>query len=92
MRRTPAWLALGLLGAVGLVTARAGRAADGAGQPPDARMLLDLDLLKEADLARDRGVLTRMQILERMRLLERLPALESQPQPRTSVPKEAKDR
>src|SRR2546422_526577 len=72
--------------------ARAGRAADGAPEPPDAQMLLDLDLLKEADLARDRGLLTRMQMLERMRLLEALPVLQA-PLPREApAPSEAKDR
>jgi len=91
VHRTPVWLAVGLLGAIGFVTARAGRAADGAGQPPDAQMLLDLDLLKETDLARDRGLLTRMPILERMRLLEALPALQTQPRT-VPAPNEAKDR
>jgi len=85
------WLAVGLLGAIGFGTARAGRAADGDGPPPDAQMLLDLDLLKEADLARDRGLLTRMPILERMRLLEALPALQTPPRT-TPAPNEAKDR
>ena len=85
------WLAVALLGAIGFWTARTGRAADGDGQPPDAQMLLDLDLLKEADLARDRGLLTRMPILERMRLLEALPALQTPPRT-TPAPNEAKDR
>ena len=91
MHRTPVWLAVGLLGAIGLVTARVGRAADGAGQPPDAQMLLDLDLLKETDLTREHGLLTRMPILEQMRLLEALPALQTQPRT-VPAPNEAKDR
>jgi len=86
----PVWLALGLAGTVSFVPGRTGRAADRDGPPPDARMLLDLDLLKEADLARQRSLLTRLPILERMRLLERLPALETQPQP--PVPGEVKGR
>lgn len=92
MPRTPVWVAVGLLGTIGLSAPRAGRAADGSSVPPDAQMLLDLDLLKDADLSRDRGLLTRMQILERMRLLEALPVLEA-PLPRdTSAPSGAKDR
>ena len=89
MTRNPLWLALALLGVLGLVAARTGRAADEAGHPPDAQMLLDLDLLREADLARDRGFFTRMRLFERIRLLETLPGLE--PQSRTPpVPREAK--
>lgn len=89
MTRTPLWLAAALLSVLGLVTARPARAADPPGQPPDAQMLLDLELLKEADLARDRSFLTRMRIVERMRVLEALPALESQTQ-MPPVPKEVK--
>ena len=91
MARAPVWLAVGLLGTIGLSAPRAGRAADGASEPPDAQMLLDLDLLKDADLARDRGFLTRMQILERMRLLEALPVLEAPPRG-APAPSETKDR
>jgi hypothetical protein len=89
MTRTPLWLAAALLSVLGLVTARPARAADPPGQPPDAQMLLDLELLKEADLGRDRSFLTRMRIVERMRVLEALPALESQTQ-MPPVPKEVK--
>lgn len=92
MPRTPVWVAVGLLGTIGLSAPRTGRAADGSAEPPDAQMLLDLDLLEDADLSRDRGLLARMQILERMRLLEALPVLEA-PLPRdTSAPSGAKDR
>lgn len=88
MTRTPLWLAAALLSLLGLV-ARPARAADPPGQPPDAQMLLDLELLKEADLARDRGFFARMRLFERMRVLEALPALESQTQ-MPPVPKEVK--
>ena len=92
MPRTPVWVAVGLLGTIGLSAPRAGRTADGSAEPPDAQMLLDLDLLKDADLSRDRGLLTRMQMLERMRLLEALPALEA-PLPREAPASSgAKDR
>ena len=54
MRRPRIWLALGLLGAIGSGTAAtAAMAADNATQPPpDAQMLLDLDLLSGTDLKR----------------------------------------
>ena len=89
MTRTPLWLAAALLSLLGLVTARPARAADPPGQPPDAQMLLDLELLKEADLARDRGFFARMRLFERMRVLEALPTLESQTQ-MPPAPKEVK--
>jgi hypothetical protein len=78
-------LVAALLATLGLLTARAGRAADPPPRP-DAQMLLDLELLREADLARDRSVLTRLRLLERMRLLESLPVLESQTQPAPPAP------
>ena len=89
MTRTPLWLAVLLLSALGLVTGRAARAAEAPGQQPDAQMLLDLELLKETDLARDRGFFARMRLLERMRVLEALPALESETKT-PPVPKEVK--
>ena len=67
-------------------------AADGAGQPPpDAQMLLDLDLLKGTDLARERELLTRMPILERMRILESMPGSQTGTQP-APTPNERKER
>ncbi len=81
MRRTCVWLALGLLGAVASGTAASpSDAADGVAQPPpDAQMLLDLDLLKGTDLNRERELYTRMPILERMRILESMPNSETAP-------------
>lgn len=87
MTPTPFWLAAAWLSVVGLVTVPAARAAEAAGQRPDAQMLLDLELLKEADLARDRGFLARMRLFERMRVLEALPALDS-PAQAPPVPRE----
>jgi hypothetical protein len=67
---------LSLIGAGGGVTlAPAQPATD---RPPDAEMLLQLDLLREADLARERPLLGRMRILERLRMLEAMRLLESQ--------------
>jgi len=96
VRRARMWLALGLLGAVGGgTTVSSSDAADGATQPPDAQMLLDLDLLKGTDLKRERELYTRMPILEKMRTLESMPASEGGPRPTqapSQAPSEAKDR
>ena len=93
MRRARIWLALGLLGAIGGGTvASAAMAADSTTQPPpDAQMLLDLDLLSGTDLKRERELYTLMPMLERMRVLESMPASETHPKP-APPPSEAKDR
>ena len=91
MRRARIWLALGLLGAVGGATVSSSDAVDGAAQPPDAQMLLDLDLLKGTDLKRERELYTRMPMLEKMRTLESMPASETGPRP-NRAPTEAKER
>jgi hypothetical protein len=93
VRWTRRWLALGLLGAVASGTAASpSGAADGAVQPPpDAQMLLDLDLLKGTDRNRERELYTRMPILERMRILESMPSSETAPR-QTPAPNEAKER
>jgi hypothetical protein len=93
VRRTRLWLALGLLGAVASGTAASpSGAADGPVQPPpDAQMLLDLDLLKGTALNRERELYTRMPILERMRILESMPSSETAPR-QTPAPNEAKER
>jgi len=94
VRRARVWLALGLLGAVGIGPAMTpSDAADGAvPPPPDAQMLLDLDLLKETDLKRERELYTRMPILERMRILESMPISEDAPRQTPAPPSEVKDR
>jgi len=96
VRRARLWLALGLLGAVGGgPAAPSSHAAEGTAPPPDAQMLLDLDLLRVTDLKRERELYTRMPILEKMRTLEYLPALESDPRPTQRsgpAPGEAKER
>lgn len=82
MRRTRLWLALGLLGAIGSGSATSpSDAADGAAPPPDAQMLLDLDLLRGTDLKRERELYTRMPIFEKMRALESMPPSETTPRP-----------
>jgi len=95
VRRARLWLALGLLGAFGGgAAASLSDAAEGAA-PPDAQMLLDLDLLRGTDLKRERELYTRMPILEKMRTLEYLPALESDPRPTQRsgpAPSEVKER
>jgi len=77
-----------LLAAVGLLAARApGSAAPDP--PPDAELLLNLDLLKEADLARQADLYRRMSLVQRLRVLEILKFLEGQPPaPATSKPRE----
>ena len=94
MRRARVWLALGLLGAVGSGPALTpSNAADGAvPPPPDAQMLLDLDLLKETDLKRERDLYMRMPILERMRILESMPSSEGAPRQAPAPPSETKGR
>ena len=94
MRRARVWLALGLLGAVGSGPAMTpSDAADGAvPPPPDAQMLLDLDLLKGTDLKRERELYTRMPILERMRILESMPSSEDAPRQTPAPPSETKGR
>jgi len=93
VRRARVWLALGLLGAVGSGPAMTpSNAADGAMPPPDAQMLLDLDLLKETDLKRERELYTRMPILERMRILESMPSSEDAPRQTPAPPSETKGR
>jgi hypothetical protein len=94
VRRARVWLALGLLGALGSGPAMTpSDAADGAvPPPPDAQMLLDLDLLKGTDLKRERELYTRMPILERMRILESMPGSEDAPRQTPVPPSEAKER
>src|SRR5206468_2812018 len=89
--RARIWLALGLLGAIGGGMASSSDAADGAAPPPDAQMLLDLDLLGGTDLQRERELYTRLPILEKMRTLESMPASETGPRP-VPAPSEAKER
>ncbi|PYN85677.1 MAG: hypothetical protein DMD87_22495 [Candidatus Rokuibacteriota bacterium] len=91
MGRARIWLALGLLGAIGGGMASSSDAADGAAPPPDAQMLLDLDLLGGTDLQRERELYTRLPILEKMRTLESMPASETGPRP-VPAPSEAKER
>jgi len=67
-----------------LAGARAGAAEPEA--PPDAQLLLDLDLLaetkpQERDLMRRMSVVERWRLLEMMRMLEARPAAESMPPP-----------
>ena len=81
-----------LLAAAGLLvwTAPGSAASD---SPPDAELLLNLDLLKEADLARQADLYRRMSLLQKLRMLEALKFLESQPPtPVTSKPREADGR
>jgi hypothetical protein len=68
------------LAAALLVALASGRAVTAAPSdpPPDAEVLLNLDLLKETDLARDRDLLRTLSLVERLRLLEALKYLESQ--------------
>ena len=77
MDQVPGWLAVALLGTVVFVPLRHAGAAEPREAPPEAELLLNLDLLREADLARERDLLRRMQIVERWRLLESLRLLES---------------
>lgn len=46
-------------------------------EPPDAEMLLNLELLSETNLVRDRELYGRLRLLERLKLLERLRVLDS---------------
>jgi len=78
--------------AVGALLPGAAGAA-GSDPPPDAELLLNLDLLKEADLARQGDLYRRMSLLQRLRLLEALKFLEAQPAtPVTSKPRESESR
>ena len=58
MERVPVWLATALLG-IALAAPRPARAAEPKEPPPEAEMLLNLDLLEDADLAKDRDLLKR---------------------------------
>jgi hypothetical protein len=71
-------------GAVG-AGERPAAAADGppAGEPVDAELLRDLDILMSPDYARDRNVARRLRLIEQMRMLETQRMLEG---PATSAP------
>jgi hypothetical protein len=74
------WLILVTAGGSLLLPASV-RANGAAVPPPDAAMLLDLDLLKDIDLVRQRGVLRWLPLLGRLRLLEHLDLFEAAPPP-----------
>ena len=85
-------LGAALLAVVSLLAWRAPASA-ASDPPPDAELLLNLDLLKEADLARQADLYRRMSLLQKLRLLEALKFLEAQPPtPVTSKPREADGR
>ena len=78
-------LALAAVVLVALAGARAAAAAEPEA-PPDAQLLLDLDLLaetkpEERDLMRRMSVVERWRLLEMMRMLDARPAVESMPPP-----------
>lgn len=78
--------ALAVLAALGVVAGGVPARAGAGEAPPDAQILLDLDMLKEANLARDRDLYRTMGVLERLRMLEVLRFFESAPPPPETVP------
>jgi hypothetical protein len=94
VRRTHLWIALAVLGAAGSgsVVSRSTAADAAVPPPPDAQMLLDLDLLKSTDLSRERELYKRMPILENMRFLETMPSSEATTPRPTPAPTEVKER
>jgi hypothetical protein len=67
------WTGLALLALAGAAEAGAAEptaAPKPTGNPVDAEMLRDLDLLTSPDYGRDREVARRMGLLERLRMLE----------------------
>lgn len=78
--------ALAVLAALGLAMGGVPAHAGAREEPPDAQVLLDLDMLKEADLARDRDLYRAMGVLERLRMLEALRFFEAAPPPPETVP------
>lgn len=76
MRRAVAALAVVLVGAVSVAGASGQRAGAPAGAPPDAELLLQLDLLREGDLAKQRDLYSKLSLFERLKLLEQLGLLD----------------
>ena len=75
MRRVAAAFAAVLMGSVSVAGATGRRAAPGD-VPPDAELLLRLDLLRESDLAKRRELYSKLSLFERLELLERLRILD----------------
>ena len=75
-------LALAVVGDASAVIAAERPAGPTAGTTPavpiDARLLLDLDVLRDPELTERRPLLDRLRIIESLRLLERLHLFEAQ--------------
>jgi hypothetical protein len=66
-----------MLGLILLAPALAAQ-AERKDPPPDAELLLNLDLLKETDLAKERDLYRRFRMFESLRLLEHWQMMDSQ--------------
>ena len=76
MRWVAATFAGVLMGGVSVAGATGQRPAAPADAPPDARLLLELDLLRETDLGKQRDLYSKLSLFERLKLLERLGVLD----------------